>query len=928
MLERDSVTQAIERLLQEARRGHGGALFIVGEAGLGKTTVLEFACGLAAPTARVGVARGDVMETALPFGLMAQAVEDLGGTEGLGQVRPGVPADDARASHFLRTHRWLQGLAAGGPVLLAFDDLHWGDGDSVALLSYLCRRIACLPVAVISTLRPWPPAAEETALRLAAAGHARMERLGALSEQASRALLLARMGDLATDEVVEQAYASSSGNPLLLEQVALTVGRHGPSAEAVGYQGDARGLLLPRFGGVPEVGVQLARAATVLGNRFRPELAVALARLNEDEATLALDALSRSGLIRHVGTGTAEFTHLLFQQALYNDLPPLVREDLHAQAFRLLFDRGAEAEAAEQAVRADLLGDPVAVDVLVRAGRAALRAGAITTAVERLDAAVRLASIQVKPEVLFLFAEALLAEDRCARAARVYELILEQPDIPIAARVEALRMLGRTLVMTDDVITGTRRFEEAAKVAEGDHPALAVQAMLDQSRAAWLTGGPVAALPAIERARDIAEVVDPSMQMEVEAAWGFVAFAAGDPSGLEAAIAAGQWSENNDFVVVRDLSWNWGTLRNAGRAAKYAERFAESEAVFSATYARAEHAGSPTAIVSLAAHHANSLIRQGRLDEALIFASRAVALAELAPMAESFAYVVKALLLHLLDRGSESEARCQQAESTATARGQWLPLLRVWHLRALRHYDEGEIGEACALYVRMADATAELGIGEPCLVPWARHAIVAHLAHGDEREAQRVVAWAERCGERLPCRWPRIAARVGRASLADARGDLGVAEQEFRHALALHEEVQLPLEHIETLWQWGSFLRRCGRLIEARAALREAVVLTESTGVPWLGRLVQAEMAVAGGRRRRRTTPRDRLTPQEQRVAQLAAAGRSSTEIAGQLLLSTRTIETHLGRIYSKLGINSQRQLMAMRGAAAMADGEATPPAP
>ena len=923
MLERDAVTQAVDRLLQEARRGQGGALFIIGEAGLGKTTVLEFACGLAASTARVGVARGDVMETALPFGLMTQATDDLGGAQGLDQASPGVSADDARASHFYRTHRWLQSLTTTGPVLLAFDDLHWSDGDSVALLSYLCRRIVSLPVAIVSTLRPWPPDAEETALRLVAAGHARVERLSALSEQASRALLSARVGDLVTDEVIDQAYASSAGNPLLLEQVALAIGRDGASAEAVRrYQGGARGVILPRFGGLPDAGVQLARAATVLGNRFRPELAVDLARLDEDDATLALDALSRSGLVRHVEVGTAEFTHLLFQQALYSDLPPLVREGLHAHAFRLLLERGLEAEAAEHAVRGNLLGDPAAVDVLVRAGRAALRAGAVATAVERLDAAVRLASIQVKPEVLLLFAEALMAQDRCARAARICELVLEQPDLPMAVRVDALRMLGRALVMTGEVTPGTRRFEEAARVAEGDHPALAVQAMLDLSRAAWLTGGPAAALPAIDRARDIARVVDPSTGMEVEAAWGFVAFATGDPTGLDAAIAAGQWAEDNDAGVVRDLSWNWGTLRNAGRAAKYAERFAESEAVFSATYVQAEHAGSPTAIVSLAAHQANSLIRQGRLDEALTFATRAVALAELAPMAEAFAYVVKAYLLLLLDRAGESEARCQQAEATATARGQWLPLLRVWHLRALRHQHEGDIGQACALYSRLADTTAELGIGEPCIVPWARHAVVAHVAHGDVREAERVLAWVEECGERLPCRWPRIAARVGRSSLAEARGDVSGAEEGFRSALALHDEVGLPVERIETVWQWGSFLRRSGRLIEARNALREAAALTESIGVPLLGRLVQAELAVAGGRRRRRDGPRQHLTAQEQRVADLAAAGRSSTEIAGQLLLSIRTIETHLGRIYAKLGIHSQRQLMAMRGNGVTGNGE------
>ncbi|MDQ3897308.1 MAG: helix-turn-helix transcriptional regulator, partial [Actinomycetota bacterium] len=75
---------------------------------------------------------------------------------------------------------------------------------------------------------------------------------------------------------------------------------------------------------------------------------------------------------------------------------------------------------------------------------------------------------------------------------------------------------------------------------------------------------------------------------------------------------------------------------------------------------------------------------------------------------------------------------------------------------------------------------------------------------------------------------------------------------------------------------------------------------------------VQAELTVAGGRRRRRSAPPEELTAQERRVADLAVAGRSSAEIASHLSLSVRTIETHLGRIYAKLGIHSQRELMSL----------------
>ena len=910
MLEREAATQAVRRLLEATQRGQGGALFILGEAGLGKTTVLEFACGLAAASSwRVAGARGDVMETALPFGLAVQAVELLGGAEVLDVAIPAASPDDARASRFYRTFRWLSTLAERGPVVLGLDDLHWSDGDSLALVAYLCRRIASLPVAVVGTLRPWPPTAEEVCLHLAAAGHVRVERLPSLSARAARALLVRRLGHEPAPDVIAEAWSSTAGNPLLLHEVAVAIAAGGTVRRGHLEHG---AVLLRRFGGLPEPGVRLARAASVLGTKFRTELAVALAREDEEEATLALDALSRSGLIRHVGDGTAEFTHLLFRQALYDDLAPLVRGDLHGRAFRLLSARDMEAEAAEHALWGNLFGDSDAVDVLERAGRSALAGGAVSTAIERLEGAIRLAGGRAEPRTLLLLAEAHLAEGHGARAATVLRRILEGDDLPATTRVESLRMLGRALILTGEEMQGALRFEEAALVAGDEHRALAVRAVLDHSRAAWLTGGPARALPVVLRARDMARTLDVAVRMEVEAAWGFVAFVTGDPQGLDAAIDAGRWAEQHDVGVLRDVSWNWGTRRNGGRSAKYAEQFAESEAVFGAAFPLAEHMGSPQAIVSLAAHHADTLARQGRLADADAYATRAANLGELAPIAAAFAYAVKALVLLLLNRPEESEHYCHQAESAAQVRGQWLPLLRVWHLRARRHFDEGDVEGASGIYRLLAAETERLGIGEPCLVPWARHAVLTHLRLGRLGEAERVVAWVESCAGQMPCRWPRIASSVGRAALAEARGDDVAAEAELLGALALHDEVDLPLERTETLLHWGGFLRRGGRILEARDVLREALATAERGGAAWLARPVQAELTVAGGRRRRRSAPPDELTAQERRVARLASTGRSSAEIARQLSLSVRTIETHLGRIYAKLGIHSQRELMSL----------------
>jgi DNA-binding CsgD family transcriptional regulator len=216
----------------------------------------------------------------------------------------------------------------------------------------------------------------------------------------------------------------------------------------------------------------------------------------------------------------------------------------------------------------------------------------------------------------------------------------------------------------------------------------------------------------------------------------------------------------------------------------------------------------------------------------------------------------------------------------------------------------------------MEATTARVGLGEPCEVPWASHAIAAYVGCGREDDARRVVGWLEECAERLPCRWPRIAAATGRARLAEAGGDHRSADDLFQTAVKLHDETDLPAERLQTLLEYGKFLRRSGQLARARPMLAQALGMAEEAGAEWLVSQTREELRVAGGRRRRRHENANRLTAQEQRVAELAASGATNPEIARQLYLSVSTIETHLGHIYAKLGVRSRRELMAMRPSA------------
>src|SRR5262249_7110829 len=149
--ERDAALDAIRRLLDSAHAGHGGTLFVLAPAGLGKTSLLDVAIGEARSRFDVRSGRADAVETVLPYGLIGQAIgEDAALLDD--DLMGALPT----ANRYYMGLRWLRRQSAHRPLLLALDDLHWSDPDSLALVHLLCRRAPELPVAIVATARPWP----------------------------------------------------------------------------------------------------------------------------------------------------------------------------------------------------------------------------------------------------------------------------------------------------------------------------------------------------------------------------------------------------------------------------------------------------------------------------------------------------------------------------------------------------------------------------------------------------------------------------------------------------------------------------------------------------------------------------------------------------------------------------------------------------
>ena len=904
--EREHALAACERALDSARAGRGSAMFIVAEAGLGKTSVMEGAIELAAADFEVGHGRGEEMEQMLPFGLLGQALDCLdarflGARDGATEpaIEPSAP--------YLRVMRWVE-LRGSKRLLLAVDDLHWADSDSLNLIAFLARRLGRFPVALVATLRQWPPRAHEVCRGLVEGGHATSQRLSPLTRDSASALLASRSDRDISETSQRDAWELCRGNPLLVEQLALSLnrGEHIPD-RTNGGSDLGENLLLARFAGLDQSSMECARCASVLGTSFRPDLAAEVAGLEGRDIDRALEGLLRSGLVVEADGGLLRFAHPLFAQAMYEDLPGPVRRSLHGRFFEILSERGFEQQAAENALRADLLGNEHAALVLERAGRAALIAGAVAVAVRHLEAAVRFRGNRVDGGLLLALAEALVGIGRMDDASAVCERLLADCALTLPDRVEVLRMLGRALHLTGATDRSERALGEAVEIALAHDPGLAVQPLLDQSLAAWLATGPDGAFPLAVRALELAEGAD-GLRERAQAAWSHLALVRGDPAGIEGTTSLQRRFRDRGGLRLdpADLAWPWSSACQFAMSANYLERYEESQRIFTEIRAAVGRADAANSMAVVAAHIASIAIRRGRLQEALDAAVRAAEFSDLTPAVLPYAQIVRAEALLWLGRLTEAESYCLEAEAGRPQ--SWFATLWIAHVRGLRLLWEGD-ERASDVLLEAERVSHSAGIRNPNHLHWGGHAIAAYLVAGRDADAVRLVEWLDGRAAALSLRWPRFAATLGRARLAERAGDDDAAEAGFRAAPGILDGVDLPLQRVEGLLAYGGFLRRHGRPVDSRAPLREAVHLADVSGARWLAEAAAGELRLAGGRRRNPSADRDHLTAAERRVARDAAAGHTNAEIARRLHLSENTVETHLKRVFAKLEIRSRRQL-------------------
>jgi DNA-binding CsgD family transcriptional regulator len=906
LLERVTTEHAVGDALRAGARGEGGVVLLIGTPGIGKTALLGWAAALAQKRGfAVAHAVASPMERGLPFGLLGQAIVALGGNpvEDVGELaRAG-----GQSARFYRTLRWLGEVSAQHPVLVALDDLHWSDPDSLELFGFLCRRLAALHVLVIGTLRPEPAAAYSLAQELQASGRAQAITLEPLSRDGAAALLERVLGRTLDSDQATELWEACAGTPLLLEAAGRSLAEGtAPLALRNGTAGDSA-LLLARFADVGSGGFDYVKAGAIFGVFFDHAKATALSGVPAPVADEALERLVRAGVLEDLGAGSVAFVHPLFAQALLDAQPSALRERRHAAAFELVVAQGGpDALAAEHAALGGLAGDPLAVEVTARAGAAALAQGALRAASTHLENAVRLAGANPPTEVLLLYGQVLVAQaDIGPLRSLCAELLSRDLDAPTRAR--ALCLMARVEALANRPSQAQQLFMQAAAVATDPAGRVgvfcdALLTCLASAPARWL-------LDTAERALELAGERTPQQRV-LRFVRGYAALICEcDPREAQAlaeeVLAAGArslWSAQG---------WNLTIAVHTLNICKVLEDYARADTLFEREYDEAVAAGAPVLMAGLAVAHADVLLRLGRLEEALELVERTTTLSDrrIQPWSDLAAAVL------LCELGADARAATHVAALRAFQAQippEQFAVVSLWlHLLDGRAQLAGGHREQASDTMARAGEIATLGGRlEPCLVPWAAVALEAHLAAGQVARARALLAELELRAQTLPSRWPHAVVALGQAGIAAIEGSTALADERFAVAIARFAECSQPLEHAHALVSFGTHLRRSGRPRDAREPLALALAICERAGSERLARIARAELAASGGRRRRRTEDGSALTAQERRVAGLAAQGLANGQIAAALHLSPKTISSHLQRVYAKLGMHSRRELI------------------
>lgn len=883
----------IDQLLREARESRSGVLVVRGEAGIGKSALLDHAAHRAAECDGAQVLRvtGVESEAELPFaalhlllrpaldrvgGLPPQQAEALLGALGLG----GATSGD-RFLVGLATLSLLVELSAQGPLVCLVDDAQWLDGESADALLFAARRLRAEPVTVLFAAR--------TGERFPA-GDLPELRLGDLEPEAARRLLAEHAGSL-PPALREQVMAEARGNPLALLELPrmISPGATGPLPFCLGNAAPVTGRVLAGFrdrvAALP-VGTRACLLVAALDDRG--ELAVLAHALGLLGASLDDAApAERAGLIRITPEGVA-FHHPLVRAAVLLATDIAARMAAHRALAEAVDDDRRAWHLAAVTLRPD---EQVATEMEQLALRAQRRGG--QTAVS-------------------------------AAYARAAEL---SPDAAGRAR-----RYTRAASAATEAGLGQRAADLVARALQAAEPGGPVRAELTVVRAR-LAVEAGRALDAAELLLEGAQAdVDDLTRLSLLCMAGFYAWtSAAHPGQLDLVRRVAELTPDGDgwTGAVRALNLNIRTILEGGTSVSPAPVSAEGRVSFDVRFILAMQAVLPAD-------------REGMIDAAADLVRECRAEGRLGRVPQAMTLLALAQLLdgrHPAARDTAAEGQALAADVGQPVWRGYLAGMRAWlaavagaeeeyaelAAEAFRHF-EARRSSPSRFWAEYAGALLDLGRGryetaldrmDREMAGPSRHAFIWRYAWPDYVEAAVRAGTPERAREvlRRHAEWARATGRAGPQAVQHRARALMAsehrAEQEYKRALELHLKDEQPFEQARTRLVYGEWLRRHQRRGEARTHLEAAMRAFDRLGAaPWsaraAGELRAAGVSVAGNGA---GDVMAALTPQELQVVRLACTGLSNREIAAQLFLSPRTVASHLYKAFPKLGVASRAEL-------------------
>ena len=891
---RVSEREALDRLVGNVRTGQSAVLVIRGEAGIGKTSLLRYVVGRAADF-RVARIAGVEAEMELPFAGVHQLCRPMLGRLGALPepqrvamsvafgLSLGEPPD--RFLVALATLSLLSEVAEERPLLCVVDDAHWLDSASAQVLGFVARRLLAESVAIVFAVR-------EPSQERELAGLPELPVYG-LDEEDARTLLASVIPGRLDERVRERIVAETRGNPLALLELprgmnAAELAGGFALPDAVGLPGRIQDHYLRRVGALPETTqrLMLLAAADPVGDATLLWRAARTLGIDRGAAEVAI----REQLLE-IG-GRVRFRHPLVRTAVYSASPSADRQivhgalaaatDAHTDPDRRAWHRAHATSAPDEAVAGEL----------IHCAGGAQRRGGIAAAAAFLERAVAFTPDPEERASARTRCRAGEISDRRLRGRGSHCSLAPRPDRSTSSVRRRRSACARRSPSTCDAAgtlrgcccAAAQRLEPLdAELARETHLEALVAAVYASCFAA---GTDVIDVAVAARAAPLDPEPMPASQLLL------LGLATRLTDGCAAAAP----------TLSKALRAYLGEERRLDRLCLAyniaAEELWDDEAWRELASSQVELARATGTLLLLPYaldYLAGALTQAGELTAAALLLTEAEAL-EPGVRAE--------FPLRLAAWRGQEEAALSLVEAMthgAEARGEGCAI-------AGAEYDLAVLYNGLAQYERALDAAQKACASDDIVVSsWALFELVEAATHCGRADIARDAAasLAERAtASGTP--WAMGCLARSRALVED--GDM--AEELYGQAIGWLAPSRMTWYLARTRLSYGEWLRRQGRRIDAREQLRAAHRLFTGMGAEGFAERARGELLATGGSvRKRRVETSDELTTQERQIAQLAHAGLSNPEIGSRLFLSPRTVEWHLRKVFTKLGIRSRREL-------------------